>query len=92
MPTVFNSTHTCRKVIGNVSSAEGGDDDVDNERQRVISGDADSECLRLVNLTKVFYLLNTKSLFPKRKYYYTLRIYIYIHLARVWKENCAFNG
>ena len=30
-----------------------GDDDVYNERQRVMNGDADSECLRLVNLTKV---------------------------------------
>ena len=41
-----------RKVIGEVSTTE-DDDDVDNERKRVINGDADSECLRLVNLTKV---------------------------------------
>jgi hypothetical protein len=40
-------------VIGQVSTTESGDDDVDNERNRVINGGADSECLRLVNLTKV---------------------------------------
>ena len=44
-----------RKVVGEVASTEDGDgdDDVYNERQRVMNGDADSECLRLVNLTKV---------------------------------------
>lgn len=42
-----------RKVIGELSSGQDCDDDVSNERQRVINGDANSECLRLVNLTKV---------------------------------------
>lgn len=32
---------------------ESGDDDVDMERQRVLNGEANSDCLRLVNLTKV---------------------------------------
>jgi hypothetical protein len=40
-------------VIGEVTTTEGGDEDVDNERKRVVNGDADSECLRIVNLTKV---------------------------------------
>lgn len=33
--------------------ADDQDDDVIDEQQRVINGDADSDCLRLVNLTKV---------------------------------------
>ncbi|XP_028404446.1 ATP-binding cassette sub-family A member 1-like [Dendronephthya gigantea] len=43
-----------RKVIGELSSGADCDDDVRNERQRVKNGDANSECLRLVNLTKVY--------------------------------------
>ena len=46
-------------MIGEVTSTESGDDDVDNERRRVINGDANSECLRLVNLTKVRNIIYT---------------------------------
>lgn len=49
----FRWNSDCRKVIGDVRNAEDQDDDVIDEQQRVINGDADSDCLRLVNLTKV---------------------------------------
>lgn len=43
----------CRKKNSNEFCMESGDDDVDMERQRVLNGEANSDCLRLVNLTKV---------------------------------------